>query len=151
MKITITRTYTDDLGTRGKLTTDTGFQFDTLELPWRDNAKGKSCIIADTYSAKVWFSPRFGINVIRLEDKHGRSDCLIHAGNFAGDTDKGYFTQIHGCTLVGNGYGQIATPDNKMQFGIKNSKTSLKNLTALVREPLTVEYVWLSEIDPLKK
>ena len=144
MNITVLRLSSDEHGTIGKLTVSgSQFQCDTLELPWRNNLKGKSCITADTYKATVWYSDHFKRNVLRLEDKYGRTDCLIHPANFAGNEDAGEYTQVHGCTAVGLGYADIQTPTGKMQFGITNSKRMMdKLLEAIGPGPHTVTYVW---------
>ena len=106
MKLDVVRSKSQDTGTPGILIVgSTGFQICTLELPWRNNLTGKSCIIADTYNCDVWHSPHLNRDVLRLEDKHGRTACLVHNGNFAGDADKGLETQVHGCTLAGKAYG----------------------------------------------
>jgi len=75
----------------------------------------------------MWWSPTLNRIVVRLEDKNGRKDCLIHNGNWAGIGD-GRITQIHGCTEVGQGYGDIMRHDGIMQFGIKNSGQTLSAL-----------------------
>lgn len=137
MKIIIRRRKSGSDGTPGRLVTDAGFACDTLELPWKDNQRGMSCVKPDSYLGWIWGSPSMGRPVIRLEDKHGRRDCLIHNGNFAGDVtidldgDGGagdLITQVHGCTLVGMGYGDIARPDGELQFGILSSKDTLARL-----------------------
>jgi hypothetical protein len=56
----------------------------TLELPCQDNTPGISCIIDDSYNATIWHSDHLDCDLLRLQDKHGRQDCLIHCGNFAG-------------------------------------------------------------------
>lgn len=152
MEIFVKRNKSTDDGTPGKLTVpEINFSCDTLELPWRNNKRGESCIIPDTYSATPWFSPTLKVNVLRLEDKHGRKDCLVHNGNFAGDEKKGKKTQVHGCTEVGRGYAQIALPDNKekKQFGICSSKPTLKELVEAVGEgPHTITYTWNEGCEP---
>lgn len=45
------------------------------------------------YSARVYSSPRFGKDVILLENKDGRSNIEIHTGN--------YVTDSTGCILIG--------------------------------------------------
>lgn len=114
---------------------ENGFGCDTLELAWHDNERGRSCTMADTYAGKVWWSHDLKRLVIRLEDKHGRKDCLIHNGNWAGDVDAGEITQVHGCTEVGNGYGEIQRPDKKMQWGILHSGATLAGLIDSLRCP----------------
>jgi hypothetical protein len=151
MDIFIDRGKSEDTGTPGRLTIrQHEFNCDTLELPWRDNEKGKSCIIADTYNAEVWFSPHLGRRVLRLEDKHDREDCLLHNGNFAGDADLGMETQVHGCTLTGSGYADIERGDGGgMQHGIQHSVAMLETLlTAIGDGPHTVTYRWNPGCEP---
>ena len=114
-------------GTPGVLTLDNTFTCDTLELPWRNNQRGVSCIRPDTYRGWVWESPTMGHKVIRLEDKNGRADCLIHNGIWAGDTLEGETTHVHGCTLVGHGYGVI-TWKGVTQWGIYDGIKTLADL-----------------------
>ena len=138
-------------GTPGTLRSEKGFQCDTLELPWADNQRGKSCIIADTYNGWVWHSPTMNRPVVRLEDKHGRRDCLIHNGTWAGDVGiddnldgkPDFVTQVHGCTLVGMGYSTIQRPDGEWQMGILSSKKTLAALVAHLGEGHhRFVYVW---------
>ena len=129
MQIVINRHESTDDGTRSDLkVVETGFTCKALDLPWRNNEKGKSSIIADTYKAVIWYSPTFKMNVIRLENKHGRSDCLIHYGNWAGDVDKNKYSDVRGCTLVGTGYDSIKNPKGQLQLGILKSRKTLMEL-----------------------
>lgn len=61
----------------------------TMELPWLQNAKGKSCIPVGTYSMEWSYSPSFRRNTWRLIDVPGRDGILIHAANFT--------RQLKGC------------------------------------------------------
>lgn len=151
MNITITRQQSQDWGTPGHLVVEeTGFECETLELPWRDNAKGVSCIMADSYTATVWHSDHLGVDTLRLEDKHGRADCLIHQGNFAGDTEMGLETQVHGCTLPGASYGNLARTDGQgIQQGILKTRTVLAGLLANIGAgPHVVTYRWAEGCEP---
>lgn len=123
-----------------------GFQCDTLELMWKDNSPGISCILPATYAASLWFSPTLNRTVVRLEDKYGRKDCLLHNGNWAGEGE-GDITQVHGCTEVGDGYSQIQRPDGNLQFGILHSAPTIDALVTHIQanlgeDPLTVTYSW---------
>lgn len=64
----------------------------TLERPWLNNERGKSCIPAGTYACKRVDSPKFG-NTFEVTGVTGRSAILFHKGNLSNDT--------HGCILVG--------------------------------------------------
>src|SRR6266850_2241249 len=128
--IEVVREKSTNDGTPGLLTVlKTNWQCSSLELPWRNNRRGTSCIIPGDYIAWVWFSPTLNRHVIRLEDKNGRKDCLIHNGNWAGDVEQGEKTQVHGCTEVGRGYADLELPDHSgRQRGILNSVVELEAL-----------------------
>ena len=139
-------------GTPGTLTTSAGFQCDTLELPWEDNKSGISCIMTDIYGATIWNSPTLDRDVVRLEDKHGRKDCLLHNANWGGE-GVGDVTQIHGCTAIGSGYGDLQNSKGNMQFAILNSGKTLDKLIAHIKEfaedsPFTVAYYWAEGCAP---
>lgn len=77
----------------------------TLERPWANNQKGKSCIPAGEYAVKrckaspdygFKDSPRFG-NTFQVTNVPGRSHILFHKGNLDDDT--------RGCILIGEQYG----------------------------------------------
>ena len=68
------------------------FHCKTLELPWKDNAKGVSCVPAGVYKAELHHSPKFGL-CISIPQVSGRSEILLHGGNYLKDTK--------GCILVG--------------------------------------------------
>jgi hypothetical protein len=70
-----------------------GLEFYTLELPWRENKKNISRIRPGVYKAIKYNSPRFKREVLLLENKNGRINVEMHAGNFVEDTN--------GCILPG--------------------------------------------------
>ena len=121
-------------GTPGRMTLENGFSCDTLELPWRDNERGKSCTAPGVDRGRVWWSPTLRRLVIRYEDRNGRRDCLVHNGNWAGDVDAGDITQVHGCTEVGNGYGDLQRPDKRTQWGVLHSGATLAGLIESLRD-----------------
>lgn len=84
-----------DQGTFGTLRLG-GQVLRTLELPWRDNRRQRSCIPPGSYRCALVQSPRFG-RVYGLANVPGRSHVLIHAANLAGDVELGWSTQLHGC------------------------------------------------------
>jgi hypothetical protein len=69
----------------------------TLELPWVDNQKRKSCIPEGEYICQAYSSEKHP-NVVELQNVPDRSKILIHAGNYPKDT--------LGCILVGNAYDE---------------------------------------------
>ncbi len=54
----------------------------TLELPWANNAVGKSCIPTGNYRLGFLMSPRFKRRMWRVMGVEGREGILIHAANF---------------------------------------------------------------------
>lgn len=148
-------------GTPGVMILADGWTCKTLELPWVNNERGRSCIVADTYRAKLWESPHLGSpshrpitrkdgsdfdlwhKVYRLEDKHGRLDCLLHNANFAGEVQVGLETQLHGCTALGYGYGAINNHAGLPQFAILKSVMALEALIEHTQgEELELQYHW---------
>jgi hypothetical protein len=53
----------------------------TLELPWRNNRRGVSCIPAGVYLLSWTESPTFKRHTLRLEDVTDRDGILIHPAN----------------------------------------------------------------------
>lgn len=76
----------------GVLVLDTGWTCNTLERPWLENAPNVSCVPPGTYDVEKHISPTKG-DCYRVNNVPGRTDILIHTGNFVKDT--------LGCILVG--------------------------------------------------
>lgn len=93
-------------GTYGVLTLPGGSSFNTLELPWRNNETGKSCIPPGTYKVEIRNSPKFG-TVYEVKGVPNRSAILIHAGNTAGNTDRGLKSDVQGCIILGMSRGRL--------------------------------------------
>lgn len=127
-KVTLTRQRVQDdtAGTPGTLDAGT-FKCKTLELPWRDNAKGVSCIPEGTYTCRLHKSPRFGW-VYWITNVPGRSEIVMHAGNFAGDRAKKLRSDVRGCVLVGDSFGQL-----QGQFAVLRSGLTLQRLMTHLR------------------
>jgi hypothetical protein len=99
-RVVLQRLHSDDQGTFGELTIP-GTTLVTLELPWRDNARNKSCIPAGEYVVRWSLSPRLKKYTYEITHVPGRGGIRIHAGNFAGDRDKGLRSDSLGCPLMG--------------------------------------------------
>lgn len=104
VRYTLIRNASSDQGTFGVLRSDTGRAWFSLELPWKENQKGISCIPAGIYTVKLRKSPKFGL-VYHIQNVPNRSYVLIHSGNYAGDTTKGYKSHVEGCILLGKRVG----------------------------------------------
>ncbi|MBT3642447.1 hypothetical protein HN604_02970 [archaeon] len=82
----------------------------TLELPWKNNNRNISSIPEGTYEVSKRKSPKFKTH-FKVADVKGRSDILIHAGNYPRDTA--------GCILVGDSAGNNY---------VSSSRATLNNL-----------------------
>lgn len=113
MNLTLTREQSTPEGTRGLLVIGDVMSFHTVELPWQENEKGRSCVPAGTYELEPFTRPN-GDKVYRLNAPHldvfkdetdvppgipGRSEILIHAANVP--------SQLMGCIAPGLGRGVI--------------------------------------------
>ncbi|QNJ59190.1 hypothetical protein [Vibrio phage vB_ValS_PJ32] len=111
----LTRYPSTDQGTLGRLELPNGEIICTIELPDRENRSNISRIPAGTYLVTPWKSNKFG-NVWIVNDVENRTYILIHKGNVAGDTKKGYRTHSNGCILIGMAhaviYGQLAVSNS---------------------------------------
>jgi hypothetical protein len=94
---------------------------ETLELPWRDNQRGVSCIPEGTYECKLAMSPSRGYPVYWLQDVPGRQDVQIHIGNFPKD--------IRGCILVGTKRGKDSVLSSKKAFAMFMERMGGKDFT----------------------
>lgn len=99
------RERSDDQGTPGYLEAP-GFFCAVLELPWRDNARNRSCIPAGLYVCSERWSPKYGwcYQVTQVPE---RDYILFHPGNLAGDRELGYLTHTYGCILLGRYHGVL--------------------------------------------
>lgn len=98
--LTLQREPGTDEGTFGRLTGQ-GLDLHSLELPWRDNEKSRSCIPTGLYRCRLTHSTRFKRDLYEVTAVPGRGNILIHNGNTAGDTKKGHTSDVEGCILLG--------------------------------------------------
>lgn len=104
LKAKLVRLSTCDSGTFGLLEVRRGrsmLVLATVELPWRDNEQQISCIPAGKYDVTYTHSPAKHRKLYRVLNVENRDGILIHAGNWAGDVDKGFKSNVQGCILVG--------------------------------------------------
>ncbi len=120
-RVEIKRDASGDQGTFGMLETDSGFSCYTGELPWRDNKSGLSCIPKGVYKCTQRWSEAHKKNVYGIEKVANRTDCEIHAGNFCGDVEKGFKTDVKGCIILGRAILSLAG-----QLALSSSKDALK-------------------------
>ena len=101
MDLVLKRKYLPD-GTNGQLWLQQQLICMTIELPWKNNLKRKSCIPEGKYPLKKRFSERFGWHVW-IDLVPNRSLILFHPANDA-------LKELNGCiapvtSLLGEGKG----------------------------------------------
>jgi len=90
--VEITRMETSSKGTFGVLAVNKELLCFTMELPWRDNRVNISCISEGVYHSKRKKESTKTM-AFSFDRVYGRSDILIHVGNYIEDTC--------GCILLG--------------------------------------------------
>ena len=95
--------------------------FYTLELPWRDNERNRSCIPAGEYDFDYMERSASGKyrGCFHVKNVPGRSEILAHNGNLAAHTK--------GCIIVGRKIGKLAG-----QPAVLNSMSALRDLGTAV-------------------
>jgi hypothetical protein len=115
-----------DTGTFGVLSVD-GKSWITGELPWRNNAKGKSCVPEGEY--RVWWgrSPKHGM-CYHVLDVPGRQLIQIHSGNYCGDKERGWKSDVEGCILLGK---DVVDLEQRM---VTSSRMAMREFHAHMKE-----------------
>ncbi|UZP68091.1 DUF5675 family protein [Desulfovibrio mangrovi] len=114
MKMDIVRVERSEAGTFGVLIVDGSAFCVTLERPWVDNQQNVSSIPPGDYICKRVQSPSKG-NTFEITGVPGRSNILIHKGNFIGDSE--------GCVLVGQYFAKLKH-NGDSERAIANSGTT---------------------------
>jgi len=109
-KLKLIRTSSSDQGTKGLLLINGEFFCYTLELPWDNNIPNYSCIPPGVYKLQRHMF-RGRRRCYHLLNVPNRNWVLIHNGNLAGDTRKGYKSNVEGCILVGKYFGKLHGQD----------------------------------------
>ena len=115
MELELIRTYYPE-GTNGKILYKGRLMTYTIELPWKNNHTGVSCIPEGRYELAKRWSPKFGRH-LQMMNVSGRELILIHPANEALRELKGCIAPV--CLLTGAGKGI-------------RSRTALKTLMGLV-------------------
>lgn len=132
----IIRQPSTDQGTFGKLFTE-GFSCNTLELPWRWNKQGMSCVPEGEYICFWHKSPSKGW-VYLVTNTSPRNNVLIHSANFAGDKSLGWQTHLEGCIALG------------YKTGIMGNKSSKPQKALLVSKPAVNQFFRIMNNEPFK-
>jgi len=92
-----------------------------LELPWRNNQRGISCIPEGLYKCEMYMSPSRHMIVPQFINVDSRSHIQIHPGN--------YTSQIQGCQLPGDAIKDI---NNDGILDVSNSLSTFQKLMAVI-------------------
>ena len=134
MKAILSRTYNDN-ETIGSLFIVDGerevFKCKTIELPDNGNQRNTSCIPEGTYVVLKHVSPTKG-ECFKVLDVPGRSDILIHIGNYASDTGR---TDTLGCILPGRYFTDI---NNDGLVDITHSTVTMRKLMDVLPDNFTL-------------
>lgn len=104
MELVLYRSYLKE-GVNGTLFCNGTFICNTIELPWKENKVGESCIPEGTYELKLRRSLRFGEH-LHVTGVYGRKWILFHPANVA-------LRELNGCiapvsALTGEGRGILS-------------------------------------------
>lgn len=118
-KAWLVRTFLSDQVTLGYLLIG-GEQFRTLERPWQDNERNRSCIPTGQYP--VVHLPRSSSGkyhqVFHVQSVPGRSGILIHNGNLV--------SHSRGCIILGMKVGRLGS-----EMAVLNSRTAMSKLNEI--------------------
>jgi len=120
MELWLKRIASSNLATFGVLGVGDMPEMLTLELPWLDNEKGKSCIRPGIYDMRRKWSANFNYQIWELLDVAGRVGIYIHKGNTSADSS--------GCILVGRRFGRLGD-----EPAVLESKAAYERLEELLR------------------
>jgi hypothetical protein len=101
MELELIRTYYPE-GTNGKILYNGRLMVYTIELPWKNNLAGVSCIPEGTYDLVSRWSPKFGRH-LQIMHVSGREYILMHPANEALLELRGCIAPVRFITGAGKG------------------------------------------------
>tara|TARA_R110000782_G_scaffold255070_3_gene343707 strand:- start:937 stop:1347 length:411 start_codon:yes stop_codon:yes gene_type:complete len=103
---------------------DIDFECTTLELPFKNNARNKSCILSGRYKVSPRNSKKYGDHFL-VENTLLRDFILIHEAN--------YYTDLKGCIGIGADFIDI---NNDGELDITSSRDTKKELLNIAPDGL---------------
>ena len=146
--VNLYRYESSDQGTFGVIFYE-DFWLYTLELPWRNNQSNISCIPEGEYEVVKRYSPSFKKETYWIKDVPNRSYILIHAANFAGDTSKGWHTNLQGCIGLGC-VRAIARKNGRSQKCISRSVEAIRRFEQFMKNEdfkLIIKDLYVDNVD----
>ena len=101
----------------------------TIENPWLNNERIISCIPSGIYTVRRKDSPKFGSNMLTIDNVKDRDHCLFHSGNRVEDTQ--------GCILPNDSFSF----GSMSGYGSKTAMSLISDLYPLGFELEILEYV----------
>lgn len=101
--------------------------YNTVELPWKDNQKQKSCIPEGVYICTRRFSEKYGLHY-HVQGVVDRSYILIHPAN--------YTKQLLGCLAPGD---RLVDMDKDGLMDVVNSRVTLNKMLEFLGESFILE------------
>jgi hypothetical protein len=117
MEFILYRNYFDE-GVNGTLFYNGKFICNTIELPWKNNKTGISCIPEGTYDLKLRYSEHLGEH-LQLSEVPGRKWILIHTANDAKRELRGCIAPVSKL----NGKGKGSNSKRAMDILIRTVKS----------------------------
>ena len=114
MELELIRTYYPE-GTNGEILCKGRLMTYTIELPWKNNLAGVSCIPEGRYELAKRWSPRFGRH-LQIMHVSGRELILMHPANEALRELKGCIAPV--CSITGAGKGNRSRSALKILMGL---------------------------------
>ena len=114
MELELIRTYYPE-GTNGEILYQGRLVVYTIELPWKNNQAGVSCIPEGRYELVNRWSPKFGRH-LQIMHVSGREYILMHPANEALRELKGCIAPV--LFLTGAGKGIVSRPALRTLMGL---------------------------------
>jgi len=131
MELVLYRNYFKE-GVNGTLFCNGRFICNTIELPWKENQPGISCIPEGTYEVKERRSLRYGDH-LHVTKVYQRELILFHPANVALRELKGCIAPVSALTGEGRGILSRKAMDILM-INIKSLKRSAEQLVITIKE-----------------
>lgn len=135
IELTLLRGQSTDQGTPGQILTLDGRRVCfSLELPWRNNATGRSCIPPGRYRVTYLERSASGKyrDVYHVQGVEKRVGILMHKANFAGDKLLGWKAELLGCIAPAKRLGVLPIGGGRSQMAAIDSRGGLSALHAVV-------------------
>lgn len=120
MEFILKRTYYPD-GTNGIIYYKNIPLCHSIELPWRYNEVGRSCIPEGRYSLKLRYTDQFGRHY-HVKDVPGRQMILLHPFNYALKESRGCIAPVETLSGHGKGFGSRSALDRLLSISRKQKE-----------------------------